>query len=236
MNLFPAFLSTKAPRGTPAEPFDPAQTWEQETYLSQRRSTRRAWACAGAAFVLALLELLALLLVLPLKEFAPYVVTVDKNTGWMEVTRGLQPGDLTQDEALTTAQIVRCVVARETFDATDYPSLFREVGLCMSGRALDAYRSQHDQGNENSPPVLYGYDGILRVEIGSVNLLTATTAIVSFRTILEYQKREVVNHWRAALTFGYTNKQFTMRDRFINPLGFQISSYRRDPDLSPTQE
>ena len=79
-------------------------------------------------------------------------------------------------------------------------------------------------------------DGILRVEIGSVNLLTATTAIVSFRTILEYQKREVVNHWRAALTFGYTNKQFTMRDRFINPLGFQISSYRRDPDLSPTQE
>ena len=28
----------------------------------------------------------------------------------------------------------------------------------------------------------------------------------------------------------------SMADRFINPLGFQITSYRRDPDLLPTQD
>ena len=233
MQLFPAFLGSSPPADTEETA---AATWERETYLSLRRSTRRAWACAVASFILNFLTLFALILVLPLKEFAPYVVTVDKSTGWLEVTRGLQQGNLTQNEAVTIAQIVRCVVARESFDATDYPTLFHQVGLCMTARALDGYRSQHDQGNEDSPPVLYGYDGIIRVEIGSVNLLTDTTAIVSFRTILEYQKREVVNHWRAAMTFGYVNKDFSMRDRFINPLGFQISSYRRDPDLSPTQE
>ena len=234
MKLFPAFLGSSPSAGT--EDPDAALTWERETYLSQRRSTRRAWACALAAALMAVLALLSLLLVLPLKEFAPYVVTVDKSTGWLEVTQGLQPGNLTQHEAITIAQIVRCVVARESFDATDYPTLFNHVGLCMTDRALDGYRRQHNQSNEDSPPVLYGYDGIIRVEIGSVNLLTETTAIMSFRTILEYQKREVVNHWRSALTFGYTNKDFSMRDRLINPLGFQISSYRRDPDLSPTQE
>ena len=234
MKLFPAFLGSSPTTNT--EETDAAATWEKETYLSLRRSTRRAWACALGSFSLNFLALFALILVLPLKEFAPYVVTVDKSTGWLEVTRGLQQGNLTQLEAVTIAQIVRCVVARESFDATDYPTLFNQVGLCMTARALDGYRLQHDQSNEDSPPVLYGYDGIIRVEIGSVNLLTETTALVSFRTILEYQKREVVNHWRAALTFGYTNKEFSMRDRFINPLGFQISSYRRDPDLSPTQE
>ena len=233
MKLFPAFLGSSPTADTEETP---AATWERETYLSLRRSTRRAWACAVASFILNFLTLFALILVLPLKEFAPYVVTVDKSTGWLEVTQGLQQGNLTQNEAVTIAQIVRCVVARESFDATDYPTLFNHVGLCMTARALDAYRRQHDQANEDSPPVLYGYDGIIRVEIGSVNLLTETTAIVSFRTILEYQKREVVNHWRAAMTFGYVNKDFSMRDRFINPLGFQISSYRRDPDLSPTQE
>ena len=236
MNLFPAFLVGKSAPDTNAPAPDAAATWEKETYLTQRRSTRRAWSCAVAAFVLAFLAICALILVLPLKEFAPYVVTVDKSTGWLEVTRGLQQGNLTQNEAITIAQIVRCVVARESFDATDYPQLYREVGLCMTARALDGYRRQHDQSNTDSPPVLYGYDGILRVEIGSVNLLTDTTAIVSFRTILEYRGREVVNHWRAAMTFSYTNKEFPMQDRFINPLGFQISSYRRDPDLSPTQE
>ena len=185
---------------------------------------------------MALLALAGLLLLLPLKEFAPYVVTVDKNTGWLEVSRGLHQGNLTQNEAITIAQIVRCVVARESFDATDYPTLFHEVGLCMTDRALDGYRRQHNQSNENSPPALYGYDGIIRVEIGSVNLLTETTAIVSFRTVLEFENRSVVNHWRSAMTFGYSDKEFSMRDRFVNPLGFQISSYRRDPDLSPTQE
>ena len=230
----PAFLGGSPPADT--RETDTAATWERETYLAQRRSTRRAWACALCAALMAVLALLALILVLPLKEFAPYVVTVDKNTGWLEVTRGLHQGNLTQNEAVTMAQIVRCVVARESFDATDYPTLFHEVGLCMTGRALDAYRREHDQSNENSPPVLYGYGGIIRVEIGSVNLLTDTTAIVSFRTVVEFQNRSVVNHWRAALTFGYSDKEFSMRDRFINPLGFQISSYRRDPDLSPTQE
>ena len=234
MKLLPAFLGTRPPADTGET--DAAATWERETYLAQRRSTRRAWACALGAAMMAVLALLALLLVLPLKEFAPYVVTVDKNTGWLEVTRGLHQGNLTQNEALTMAQIVRCVVARESFDATDYPTLYQEVSLCMTGRALAAYRQQHHQSNENSPANRYGYDGIIRVEIGSVNLLTATTALVSFRTVLEFQQRTVVNHWRAALTFGYTDHALSMRDRFINPLGFQISSYRRDPDLRPTQE
>ena len=234
MRFWPAFLGRSRQPNTIET--DAATTWERETYLSQRRSTRRAWACAAVAAVMAFLALLGLLLLLPLKEFAPYVVTVDKSTGWLEVTRGLHQGNLTQNEAITIAQIVRCVVARESFDATDYPTLFHEVGLCMTERALDGYHRQHDQSNEKSPAVLYGYDGIIRVEIASVNLLTETTALVSFRTVLEFENRSVVNHWRSAMTFGYSDKEFSMRDRFVNPLGFQISSYRRDPDLSPTQE
>ena len=235
MKFFSMFRS-RAADNSPPSAADAAATWERETYLALRSSNRRAWLLAASSFVLAFLAILALILVLPLKEFAPYVVTVDKSTGWLEVTRGLDAGNLTQNEALTTAHIVRCVVGRESFDATDYPQMYREVGLCMTDRALDAYRREHDQSNPQAPPILYGYDGLVRVEIGSVNLLTETTAIVSFRTILEFRGREVVNHWRAAMTFSYTNKQFTMSDRFINPLGFQISSYRRDPDLSPTQE
>ena len=236
MALYPAFLRRGPAAGTQDPAWDAGATWEHETYLSQRRSVRRAWLFAGLSFALAGLAILALILVLPLKEFVPYVVTVDKNTGWLEVTRGLQQGNLTQNEALAIANIVRCVNARESFDASDYPQLYRHVGLCMTDRALDGYLRQHDQGNENSPATRYGYDGILRVEISSVNLLTETTAIVSFRTILEYRGADVVNYWRAALTFGYSNKRFSMKDRFINPLGFEVSAYRRDQDLSPTQE
>ena len=236
MKLWPAFLGGGA-AAAPDTAFDASAAWERETYLALRRSKRRAWVVAAAASVLAFMAMLAVILVLPLKEFAPYVVTVDKNTGYLEVTRGLHPGNLTQDEALTIANIVRCLTARETFDATDYRATYRYVGLCMSGRALAAYRRLHNTSNPNSPPKLYGYNTIVRTEIRSVNLLSATTALVSFRTILEERGREgTVDYWRGAVTFRYTDKEMSMADRFINPLGFQITSYRRDPDLLPTQD
>ena len=235
MNM-PAFLTRGAAESdTPA--FDAAATWERETYLALRRSKRRAWVVAAAAAVLACMGLLAVILVLPLKEFAPYVVTVDKHTGYLEVTRGLRPGPMARSEALTIANIVRCISARETFDATDYRVTYRYVGLCMAGRALAAYRRLHATNNPQSPPQLYGYDTIVRAEIRSVNLLSPTTALVSFRTIVESGGREAAVHdWRGAVTFGYTDKEMSMADRFINPLGFQITSYRRDPDLLAPQD
>ena len=237
MKRWPAFLGGGGATAAHDTAFDAAATWERETYLTLRRSKRRAWAVAASASVLACMALLAVILVLPLKEFSPYVVTVDKATGWLEVTRGLHPGDLSQTEALTIANIVRCVTARETFDATDYRQTYRYVGLCMTGPPLAAYRRLHNQNNANSPPQVYGYDGIVRTEIRSVNLLSATTALVSFRTIVEERGREMaVQHWRGAVTFGYTDRELRMADRFVNPLGFQITSYRRDPDLLPTQE
>ena len=238
MKLWPAFLGGTAPAASEPDPaFDAAATWERETYLALRRSKRRAWVVAAAASVLAFMGLLAVILVLPLKEFAPYVVTVDKNTGYLEVTRGLHPGNLRQDEALTIANIVRCLTARETFDATDYRVTYRYVGLCMAGRALAAYRRLHNATNPQSPPQLYGYTTIVRAEIRSVNLLSPTTALVSFRTIVESGGRETaVQHWRGAVTFGYTDKEMSMADRFVNPMGFQITSYRRDPDLLATQD
>lgn len=237
MKLWPAFLGGAGPAAPPDPAFDAAATWERETYLTLRRSKRRAWAVAAGAAVLAGMAMLSNLLLLPLKEFAPYVVTVEKNTGWLEVTRGLHPGSLTQNEALTMANIVRCLTAYETFDATDYRRTYRYVGLCMAGPPLVAYRRLHSQNNPDSPANVYGYDGIVRAEIRAVNLLSATTALVSFRTIVEERGREeAVQHWRGAVTFGYTDRALRMADRFINPLGFQITSYRRDPDLLPTQE
>ena len=237
MKLWPAFLGSRSATAPPDPAVDAGVTWERETYLTLRRSKRRAWGVAAAAAGLAGMAMLSNLLLLPLKEFAPYVVTVEKNTGWLEVTRGLHPGSLTQNEALTIANIVRCLTARETFDATDYRQTYRYVGLCMAGPPLVAYRRLHNQNNPDSPAEVYGYDGIVRVEIRSVNLLSATTALVSFRTIVEERGREAaIQHWRGAVTFGYTARELRMADRFINPLGFQITSYRRDPDLLPTQE
>ena len=206
-------------------------TWEHETYLRLKLSNRRAWLVAGIASGVSLLSLLALVLVLPLKEFAPYVITVHDDTGYLEVTRGLKPGDLTEDEAVTSANIVRCLTAHETFDATDVRENFDQVNLCMSEQALSNYRSLFEKGHPENPVELYGYETTVRVQIKSLQLLTDSTAQVRFQTVKTTRDREAVDHWVAVLTFRYVQKPTSLADRFKNPLGFQITRYRRDQEI-----
>ena len=62
-------------------------------------------------------SLVAVVLMLPLKSFEPYVVTVDRTTGYIEVKSGLtRPANLTEQQAITQANVVRYTRAREGYD------------------------------------------------------------------------------------------------------------------------
>ncbi len=206
-------------------------TWEYETYLRLKLSNRRAWIVAGVASIVSVLSLLALVLLLPLKEFAPYVVTVHDETGYLEVTRGLKPGDLSEDEAVTSANIVRCLTAHETFDATDVHENFDAVNLCMAEQALDNYRTVYAKGHPDNPVERYGYETTVRIQIKSLQLLTASTAQVLFLTITTSRDRESIQHLISALTFRYVQKPASLAELFKKPLGFQITRYRRDQEM-----
>jgi type IV secretory pathway component VirB8 len=60
-------------------------TWEDDTHRSIRRSRTLAWIVSGVSGLVAVLSLLALVLILPLRQFEPYVVEVDKSTGYLEI-------------------------------------------------------------------------------------------------------------------------------------------------------
>ena len=211
--------------------YEQGDTWDYEIHRKNEQSKKRAWVVAGVASTIAILAMLAVVLVLPLKEFAPYVITKDNSTGYIEVTRGLAPGDLQDDEAVTQANIVQCLTARETFDAQDVKENFEAVNLCMSEGALAEYRTLYARGSETSPVQLYGYAGVASVQIKSVQLLTPTTASVRFQTTLTMRERDTVNHWVAAIQFRYVQKPTSLAERFKNPLGFQITRYRRDQEI-----
>lgn len=215
--------------------YDKGEAWEYETYLRLTQSKRRAWVVAAVAGAVTILSLLALVLVLPLKEFAPYVVTVHEGTGYLEVTRGLAPGNLSEDEAVTSANIVRCLTAHETFDATDYRENYDYVSLCMADLALENYRRWFSNDHPDNPIQQYGYDTTVRVQIKSLQLLTDDTAQVRFQTIKTFNGRDTIEHWVAVLTFRYVQKPTALADRFQNPLGFQITRYRRDQELVTEQ-
>jgi len=123
-------------------------------------------------------------------------------------------------------------MAREGFDATDLTSAYHQVMLWSAGDARAQYDQLMRKTTPESPLNLYTAATQLSVTIESVSLLTPTTALVRFITT----RHEAAGaggpprYWAAAIAFRYSDAPMSMGDRFINPLGFQVTRYRKDSE------
>jgi type IV secretion system protein VirB8 len=190
--------------------FQQGDIWEQEIIKRAKRSARVAWFFSIVFAGIALLSLLAVVMMLPLKSFEPYVVTVDRTTGYIEVKSGLtRPANLTEQQAITQANVVRYIRAREGYDP---------------------YAITENFGIAQNPTKVYGRLKRVLVEIKSVTFPNASTAIVRFSTNERSDTESIVRHWISVVRFRYTDTPVRNEWRFENPLGFQVYSYRRDQE------
>lgn len=214
--------------------FKASETWDREVFSNMEQSRNRAWLLSFISMGIAVLSLLTLVLILPLKTFAPYVITVDRVTGYMEVTKGLIEGNLTQDEAITEANLVKYVSARERYN----PAILREnydlVSLFSSGKALSEHISLWNGKNPNNPSIVYGRQTNIDIKIQSVSFLSDKIASIRFLREVHDGSQVKTSVWNAVIEFQYSQKPLKMADRFSNPLGFQVISYRVNPEVLET--
>lgn len=215
---------------TSEEYFEDGRSWEYDRIGQMRTSRNRAWMLASAFAILAFMALGSLFALMPLKQFEPYVITVDKTTGSIEMARGLQAGPLTQDEALTQSLLVRYVSAREGYFPALNPQNYEQVLLWSEGEASDQYEQAWSRSNPNNPAKIFGAETNITSEIRGVNFLNDRTASVRFSRIQTERGRTQTSHWAAIITFRFVQTPTRMRERFHNPLGFQVSSYRLDQE------
>ena len=212
-----------------------AASWAADIHGSLRASRRAALIIAGAAVVVAVLEAVALAALTPLKTVVPYTILVDRQTGYVQTIQGLKPGPLTEDASVSQSFLVQYVIARETFDAADLRENYRKIMLWSADNARSAYRQDMAKANPTSPLVVNTPTTIVSTTIKSVSLLTPTTALVRFETMRREGGAAMgeVRNYTAVLSFRYTGAPMRMEDRFTNPLGFQVLSYRRDAESAP---
>ncbi len=197
-----------------------------------QRGGRLGWIAAGVLAVIAIAQAGALAALVPLKTVAPYTITVDRQTGYVETARGLQLGPLKDDEAVTQANIVQYVLARETFDANDIRENYTKVALWSDGEARQSYIRSFDRANPASILNTTPQTSVVRVTVKNVSLLDRDSALVRFETertdqgALTGERRPFV----AVMSFRYVGAAMRNEDRFINPLGFQVTKYRRDAE------
>lgn len=208
-------------------------SWEAELYRKERRSRRIAWTVATIASVSTLLSLSALNLLVPLKQFEAVVVVADKTTGFVEVARSLDESKLSENDAIKTANIVRYIRARETYDPRGLKDNFDLAQLYSTGQASADLRHEFEPSNSQSRDKVLGRDTRIAVTIKSVSFLNASTATVRFSTETRRDNTLRREHWVSVVRFRYTTAPLKNEYRFDNPLGFQVVEYRRDQESLP---
>lgn len=208
-----------------------AASWSQDVHATLRASRGRAWWLAGIALFLAILEGAALVLLLPLKTVVPYTITVDRQTGHAELARGVVLGPMSENEAFVQSVIAQYVIARETLDAADIAAAYRKVGLWSDGDARRDYLYSMDRSNPVGILSTANAATLITTSIKSIAVLDKSHALVRFAT----DRRDgdgPLRHqdWVVVVGFSFNGSPLEAEDRLINPLGFQVSHYRRDPE------
>lgn len=140
--------------------------WEQEIVKKAKRSRTLAWLVTLTFAGITLLSLLALVMLVPLKSFEPYIVEVDRNTGYLEVKSGLtRPANLTEQQAITQANIVRYIRSREGYDPYAIEQNFEIAALLSTGNAARELQDLYSAANAKNPAKVYGKTKRVTVEI-----------------------------------------------------------------------
>lgn len=214
-----------------------AASWNHDRVQAMRSSYRHAWWIAGSAAVIALLEAIALALLMPLKTVEPYTLMVDRTTGYVQALNPLAPAKISADAALTQSFLVQYVTARESFDLATLNANYRKVALTSAGTARASFLAGNQVSKPQSPLASYPRTTIIEARVKSVSPISKNSALVRFDTLRTdaSAQPQPPSSWVAVVRYRYSGEPMKLEDRFINPLGFQITEYRKDPEAIPLQ-
>lgn len=208
-----------------------AKTWFEERYeiaLMQRNwvfflSALCLFGIAAAAFTVTKISLS--------KEFDPFVIQIEKNTGVAKVVNPIGSEALNGDDALARYFIKKYVTARETYNPVDFDTLARDVIRLFSAPNIYGFYRGYISNKENDPSMKYGQKNTTYLTIKSWSKLDAQRYVLRFAITETAGKRAVYNKI-AIVDYRYIAMSLNPGEEDINPVGFQVTGYRVDDDNS----
>jgi type IV secretion system protein VirB8 len=217
--------------------FHEASSWAHDQNASLRASRRVAWIVAAVLAIVAICQALALIFLTPLKSVEPYTLMVDKQTGFVQALKPLEPARIAGDTALTQSFLVQYVIARESFDINALQANYRKIALWSADSARSRYIAAMQPGFPESPLNRYPRSTVVETQVKSVTPLGPDAAMVRFDTHRADQNGQarLLGSWVAVIRYRFSGEPMRVEDRYINPLGFQVIRYRRDAETIPKE-
>lgn len=206
-------------------------SWETDKVLELAKSRQWAWRVATATTIIAILSTTAVVALTPLKTSEPFVIRVDNSTGVVDVVKSLKQGETNHEESLNKYFLQLYVRNREGFNKETAADTYYSVGILSSTNEQQKFQEFFQPKNPRSPLNVYGQYAKVRVSIKGVSFVKPTVALVRYaREIERSGDRPEISHWASTVTFKYVGTPMSEKDRAFNPLGFQVTDYRADPE------
>lgn len=207
--------------------------FEQARSDSNLVKAKFAMYVALSMMFVAVLESIALIVLMPLKTVQPYVIQVEKSSGYTQVARPLATEALA-DEALSRFFVNRYVLARETYDWHEVQTDFDVVREMSSADVFSAYKGL--MYSKDGPLNRFGENLRAVATVSGISFLNDHTAQVRLTIEVKNNAGEVANgygvrNWIATVSFDYPNGHMSDDQRLINPLDFRVTAYRLDPEV-----
>jgi type IV secretion system protein VirB8 len=210
-----------------------AITWESSRIDNAIQSERKAWMVAGCSVAMAALLVVALVVLMPLKETVPYVVRVDA-MGATDIITTLKDKPMSYDEVIDKYWLAKYVRAYESWEYYTAQDDYDFVGLTSSSPVAKHYASLFE-----GPRALdkqYGEKTVVKTQIVSVTLTGDGRATVRIekKTYMRGASEAQAPAMKWIVTLRYEYKKVSKmkeKERLVNPLGFHVISYRVDPEM-----
>lgn len=214
--------------------FAQSASWDHDRFVAANRSKRLAWTVAIIASGLTITSIAAIVMLTPLKTVAPYVITVDKATGASEITAQMS-GDnqITYNEAVAKYFLADYVRNREGWIPQARKEFFEGV-LAMSSREEQArWTAFYSKDNPSSPQNVFTDLDTVFIAVKSVIFVSDSVAQIRFTKSLQQGSRVTDTQAIATVTYDTTDTPTTEQQRFKNPLGLEVQTYRADLEVTP---
>ncbi|NVE00161.1 virB8 family protein [Massilia sp. BJB1822] len=207
-------------------------SWEADIVLNERRSRLIAWRVAGISMVLVMLMVVSLMLLIPLKQVVPYVVTVDRLTGESSITSSGK--DFVANSTLNDKHWIKSfLIARERYNYQLLQHDYDTVKSLAGDATWKSYSKLYEGSNARDTVLAENTEMLPTVLSITLHNNGTATARYELRTRnLRNPEDVVLTRHVATLRYRYQaqsgKREFEMID---NPLGFTVEGYQTDPEF-----
>jgi len=194
-----------------------------------KKSEARAWKAAGILGAVSLFSLaLAGFTIHRYAEPIPeHILTINKDSGEAQVIT-LLPKKSDYGEVTDTYWVSQYVIHHESYDYYSGEADYLAVGLMSTNTVASDYQKRYI--GKDALDKKWGDNINISIHIQSVILdrqhQTATVRYTKVRRNRQIEKPDPPTYWIATMGYEFANFPMTASQRFVNPLGFRVTSFR----------